>query len=66
MIAAVFASVVTEAHCKQVDVALAHLEDHASQYTQELIDLVKIPAISSLPGTLTNSGPTQSDVPRWS
>lgn len=32
--------------------ALAFLEAHTSQYTQELIDLVKIPSISSLPGTL--------------
>ena len=31
--------------------ALAFLEAHISQYTQELIDLVKIPSISSLPGT---------------
>ena len=31
--------------------ALAFLEAHTSQYTQELIDLVKLPSISSLPGT---------------
>lgn len=30
--------------------ALDYLSGHASQYTQELIDLVKIPSISSLPG----------------
>lgn len=30
--------------------ALAFLDAHASQYTQELIDLVKIPSVSSLPG----------------
>ena len=30
--------------------AFAFLDAHASQYTQELIDLVQIPSISSLPG----------------
>lgn len=31
------------------DPALSHLDLHANQYTQELIDLVNIPSISSLP-----------------
>ena len=34
------------------DPALSHLDQHANQYTQELIDLVNIPSISSLPGRL--------------
>ena len=32
------------------DAALTYLDQHASQHTQDLIDLVKIPSISSLPG----------------
>ena len=32
------------------DSALGYLDKHTSQYTQELIDLVNIPSISSLPG----------------
>lgn len=34
----------------KADPALSHLDLHANQYTQELIDLVNIPSISSLPG----------------
>lgn len=38
-------------HLKFADAdALDYLSGHASQYTQELIDLVRIPSISSLPG----------------
>ena len=37
----------------QADPALSYLSEHTPQYTQELVDLVKIPSISSLPGMIT-------------
>ncbi len=39
----------------KADSPLAYLDNHTNQYTQELIDLVNIPSISSLPGVIETS-----------
>ena len=42
-------SLLSALECR-ANVSLTYLDQHTSQYTQELIDLVNIPSISSLPG----------------